>query len=140
MTTTPETSRKVLLTITAVTASAIGALALFGPDVLIQTVKTAAPSATANVMARTVGVLLMAIGLLNFLVRRHGNSPTMRAILTVNLALQIGIMPIDPLAFLGGTYATLGSFVPNTILHILLAAGFAWQLRAARVASSGTTR
>jgi hypothetical protein len=91
-------------------------------------------------MARTVGVLLLAIGLLNFLVRRHGDSPTMRAILTVNLALQLGIMPIDPLAFLSGTYATLGSFVPNTILHVVLATGFAWQLRAPRVVSGGTAR
>jgi hypothetical protein len=126
-------TRKTLLTLTAITALAVGALALLAPAVLIENIKVAAPSATANAMARTAGILLVVIGLLDFLVRGHGDSPTMRAILTVNLVLQLGILPMDPLAFVAGTFTTLGSFVPNTILHVLLAAGFAHQLRAARV-------
>ena len=129
-------TRKTLLTITAITAIAVGALALLSPGVLIENIKVADPSATANVMARTAGVLLLAIGLLNFLVRGHGDSPTMRAILIANLVLQLGILPIDPLAFASGTFTTLGSFVPNTILHVLLAAGFTRHLRAARVTTT----
>ena len=131
-------TRKTLLTITAITAIAVGALALLAPGVLIEKIKVADPSATANVMARTAGVLLVVIGLLNLLVRGHGDSPTMRAILTVNLVLQLGILPIDPLAFVSGTFTTLGSFMPNTILHVLLAAGFARQLRAARVTTTAS--
>jgi hypothetical protein len=122
-------TRTTFLTITGITALAIGALALVAPSFLIETVKVAAPSPSANVMARTVGVLLLSIGLLDLLVRRHGDSPSMQAILVVNLVLQLAILPIDPLAFAAGTFTTLGSFVPNTILHVLLAAAFARELR-----------
>lgn len=121
--------RSTILTITGVTAVAIGVLALVAPAVLIEVVKVAAPSAPANVMARTVGVLLISVGLLDLLVRRHDDSPTMRAILIANLVLQLAILPIDPLAFAAGTFATLGSFLPNTILHVLLAVAFARELR-----------
>ena len=117
-------TRKTLLTATGVTALAVGTLALVAPAVLLEKVKVAAPSAPANVMARTAGVLLIVVGLLDLLVRRHDDSPTMRAILAVNLVLQLAILPIDPLAFAAGTFTTLGSFVPNTVLHVLLAAGF----------------
>ncbi len=132
-------TRTTLLTLTGVTAAAIGLLALVAPAVLIEIVKVAAPSAPANVMARTAGVLLISIGLLDLLVRRHGDSPTMRAILIVNLVLQLAILPIDPLAFAAGTFATLGSFLPNTILHVLLAAAFARELRRAARARAALT-
>jgi hypothetical protein len=118
-------TRKTFLTVTALVALVVGGLALFGPDVLLEHVKNASPSAPANVMARTAGVLLVAMGVLNLLVRGHGDSPTMRAILIANLVLQVLILPIDPLAYATGVFRTLGSFLPNTILHVGLAAGFA---------------
>jgi hypothetical protein len=122
--------RQTLLAVTGTVALAIGALALLAPAFLIGTIKAAPRSASANVMSRTAGVLLIAVGLLDLLVRRHADSPTMRAILIVNLVLQLAILPIDPLAFAAGTFTTFGSFVPNTILHVLLAAAFAHRLRA----------
>jgi hypothetical protein len=131
-----DMNRTTVLTITGITAVAVGVLALVAPAVLLEVVKVAAPSAPANVMARTVGVLLICVGLLDLLVRRHSDSPTMRAILIVNLVLQLAILPIDPLAFAAGTFATLGSFLPNTILHVVLAVAFARELW--RVARGGT--
>ena len=125
-------SRKTCLTVTAIIAVTIGCVVLAIPGPFITTVKMAAPSETANVMARTVGVLLLAVGALNFLVRGHGDSPTMQSILLFNLVLQLAILPIDPLAFVSGVYGTLGSFVPNTILHVVLALGFAHHFVAAR--------
>lgn len=122
-------TRTALFTVTGIVALCVGALALFAPAVLITNFKAAAPSASANVMARTVGVLLLAVGLLDLLVSRHADSLTLRAILIVNLVLQLALLPIDPLAFVAGTFTTLGSFVPNTILHILLATAFARELR-----------
>ena len=120
--------RKTFLTITSIIVLLIGCFALTSPGVLITSVKYAAPSETANVMARTVGILLITVGLLNFLVKDHEDSPTMRSILIANLVLQIGIMPIDPSAYASGVYRTVGSFAPNTILHILLASGFIYYL------------
>jgi hypothetical protein len=121
-------SRKTFLIITSFAALAIGLFALTSPGVLIESVKYAAPSETANVMARTVGILLVTVGVLDFLVRNDGDSPTMRSILVANLILQLGIMPIDPSAYACGVFKTLGSFVPNTILHVFLAGGFAYYL------------
>lgn len=137
-------SRKLLLSVTAVTASAVGTFALLAPGALIGAVKLATPSPAAEVMARTVGVLLISVGLLDFLVRAHADSPSLRAILVANLFLQLAILPIDPLAYATGVYATPAAFVPNTILHVVLAAGFArelWPLtRGAPLAPSGTSR
>lgn len=120
--------RKTFLTITSVIVLLIGCFALTSPSVLITDVKYAAPSETANVMARTVGILLITVGLLNFLVKDHEDSPTMRSVLIANLVLQIGIMPIDPSAYASGVYRTVGSFAPNTVLHIILASGFIYYL------------
>jgi hypothetical protein len=121
-------SRKSFLTLTSIVALAVGAFALAAPALLLGSVKLATPAASANVMARTVGVLLITVGVLDFLVRDHQDSPTLRAILVANLLLQLAILPIDPLAYAFGVFHTLGSFVPNTILHLLLAGGFAFYL------------
>ena len=120
--------RKTFLTIVAFVATSIGVAALLVPAPFLREVKAAAPSETANVMARTVGILLVFVGILNFLVRDHEDSPTLRAVCVANLFLQIGIMPIDPLAYFNGVYKSLGAFVPNTVLHVVLAAGFAFFL------------
>jgi hypothetical protein len=121
-------SRKAFLTLTALIALAVGLFALAAPAILLGTVKLAAPSGSANVMARTVGVLLISVGVLDYLVRDHEDSATLRAILVANLLLQLLIMPIDPLAYVTGVFHTLGSFLPNTILHLGLAGGFAFHL------------
>ena len=120
--------RKTFLTLTAAITLLIGCFALSAPGALLVNVKHAAPSQVANVMARTVGILLVSVGVLNLLVRAHEDSPTLRAVLIANLLLQLGILPIDPIAYLTGAYRSLGSFVPNTALHIALSAGFIFYL------------
>lgn len=124
--------RRTFLTIAAIVPSAVGVVTLVFPGAFLQEVKAALPSETANVMARTVGVLLLTIGALNFMVRDHEDSPTLRAVCIANLFLQIAIIPIDPLAYFNGVYTTLGAFVPNTVLHVGLAYGFAYYLRRMR--------
>ncbi|MFO0725305.1 MAG: hypothetical protein U1E65_16095 [Myxococcota bacterium] len=121
-------TRKTFLSLSSSTALAVGLFALLAPGVLLGSVKMAVPSEAANVMARTVGVLLLFTGGLGLAVRGHPDSPTMRVILGANLALQIMILPIDPMAYANGVFSTWGSFLPNTILHIFLASGFAYYL------------
>jgi hypothetical protein len=121
-------NRKTFLTVTSIIVLCIGGFALTSPGVLIASVKYAAPSETANVMARTVGILLISVGVLNFLVRSHEDSASLRSILIANLVLQLGILPIDPSAYFNGVYRTLGSFAPNTLLHLALASGFIYYL------------
>jgi hypothetical protein len=121
-------TRKAFLTLHAFIALAIGLFVVSAPRILLINVKAALPSETAEVMARTAGVLIVAFGLLNLLVRGHADSPTLRTVLFVNLVLQLMILPIDPIAYASGVYATLGSFIPNTILHLLFAFGFLYYL------------
>lgn len=87
------------------------------------------PSGEAEAMARTVGTLLLSVGVLNFLVRHDPDSKTMKSVLTANLVLQLLILPVDPLAYLSGVYPIVDSFLPNTVLHIVLASGFVYYLR-----------
>lgn len=122
--------RKTFLTIASIIPMAVGSLALVAPALLIGVLKGAETNPAAEVMARTVGVLLLTVGLVSFLVRGEGDSSTLRAVLTGNLVLQLALLPIDPLAYASGVFVGLGSFLPNTILHVVLALAFAYYLRA----------
>lgn len=122
-------TRKTFLTIHALVALLVGAVALLAPGYLIAGVKQAQSNPAAEVMGRTVGVLIASMGVLAFSVRSHPDSATMRSVLWANLLLQLAILPIDPIAYMSGTFHSLGSFVPNTILHIALASGFVFYLR-----------
>ncbi|MDH5233151.1 MAG: hypothetical protein OEZ58_22390 [Gammaproteobacteria bacterium] len=122
-------NRKIFLSLVSIVAISIGTFALLFPSILIIDVKMAIPSETANVMARTVGVLLIAFGVLNYLIRGQRDSQTFRSILIANLLLQLGLVPIDVFAYFSGVFLTLGSFLPNTILHLVLAGGFVYYLK-----------
>lgn len=95
-------SRKTFLTIASVIPLLIGLFGMFAPDVFLAKVKTAAPNPTAIVMGGTVCVFF-SMGLITFLVR---DSRTFEAFLTANLILQLGIVPVDPLAYLNGVFST----------------------------------
>jgi len=125
-------SRRVFLTLVSFVAVAVGSIAILAPHFLLVEVKRAVPNEAAEVMARTVSVLLVGVGALNFLVRDHGETASLRAVLIAELVIQIGLVPIDPLAYLQGVFATPAAFLPNTILHLLLAAGCVHFLRGSR--------
>lgn len=99
-------SRKTFLTIASVIPLLIGLFGMLAPDVFLAKVKTAAPNPTAIVMGRTACVFLFSMGLMTFLVRDHEDSRTFEAFLTANLILQLGIVPVDPLAYLNGVFST----------------------------------
>lgn len=117
-------SRQLFLTLAACVALLIGTIALFFPAILLVEMKASTPNAVAIVMARTVGALLLSFGALNFMIRNDEPSKTLSKVLLANIILQAIILPIDPLAYFAGTYGSLGSFIPNTILHLVLIAGF----------------
>lgn len=125
-------TRKTFLTIAALVASSIGAIALFFPTTLLVDMKSATVSDTSLVMARTAGAFLLSFGVLNFLVRGHDNSPTMVSLLLANALLQLLILPVDPLAYAFGVYASVMSFIPNTILHVAMLIGFLHFWRSAK--------
>ncbi|MBX2796757.1 MAG: hypothetical protein KTR31_03780 [Myxococcales bacterium] len=122
-------SRQTFLTALGLAALSIGALAAFAPTVLLEDVKRTSASPDAIVMARTVGALLLCVGGLNLWVRRLPDSAALRAILGLDLAVQLLLLPIDPWAWWTGVYTGLGSFVPNTILHLVVGTGLVVLLR-----------
>ena len=114
--------RSTFLTLAAMVAFAVGAFALFAPAVLLAT--KGVSSAAAGVWTREIGVLLLAIGVTALMVRKHEDSPTLRAFLMGNAAIQFGLFPIEILAYREGTITMLSGIVPNSIVHLCLAAGF----------------
>ncbi len=116
--------RRLFLTIAGAIACSIGGIATAAPAFLLETMKHASAPPVAMVMTRTTGVCLLSAGALLLLVRRSPPSSSLRAILLANFGLQLAIIPIDPHAYFEGTFQTLSSFVPNTVLHVALAFGF----------------
>lgn len=116
-------SRKSFLTITGFIAFAVGCMALLLPAQLLEG-KGVAPGHAVMVWVREVGVLLVALGVTTFLVRKDPDSPTMRTFLAGNALLQMAIFPIEIMAFATGTITKLGGILPNSILHVVLAFGF----------------
>jgi len=118
--------RSTFLTLAATIALAVGAFALFAPAVLLAS--KGVSSVAASVWTREVGVLLLAVGATALMVRNHEDSPTLRAFLMGNAAIQIGLFPIEILAYREGTITILSGIVPNSIIHLCLAAGFIYYI------------
>ena len=116
-------TRKLFLSIVGLLALAIGSFALSAPALLLEA-KGVSPSPAANVWVREVGISLIALGLVTFLARRDRDSPTLRAFLIGNAVLQVGLFPIEIVAYAQGIITEVSGVLPNSILHLLLAAGF----------------
>jgi hypothetical protein len=112
------------LTLSAPIALAIGSFAIVLPRALLAGKGVALPNEAAVVWVREVGVNVLAVGLVLFLVRRHADSPTLRALLIGNAALQLGLLPIEIAAFYDGVITRASGIVPNSVLHLVLATGF----------------
>lgn len=119
--------RKTFLSIASLIALGVGIFALAFPAALLES-KGVAANAGANVWVRQVGLLLIALGVTAFLVRGDEDSPTLKALFIGNIIVQLGLFPIEPLAYLNGVVTKVEGIIPNTLLHLVLAGGFAWYL------------
>lgn len=115
--------RTTFLTFAALTASAVGLAAITVPEQFLAG-KGVTDDPGAVVWMREVGVLVLASGVVAFLVRKHADSPTLRAVLVGNALVQLGLFPIEILAYRSGVITKLGGIVPNSILHLVLAGAF----------------
>lgn len=88
----------------------------------------------AAVWLREVGVLILALAVVHFAVRRH--PPSLRVILLGSAVVQAGMLPIELVAGVCGTLPRAAGFVPNTVLHGVLAAGFVWYFARCRPVST----
>ena len=120
-------TRKTFLSIAAFLALVIGTFALVFPGILLES-KGVAPNAAVDVWVREVGILLISVGVAAFFYRGDADSPTLQAVFIGNITLQLGLLTIEPIAYANGTITKLSGIVPNTVLHLLLAGGFAYYL------------
>ncbi len=118
-------SRRTFLTLVACVAFAVSAMAILAPGTMLAG-KGALPSAAAETMMREVGVLIATSGILGMSVRSQPDSATLRAVLIANACLQIGIFPIEIVAYGKGIFPTLGGIFPNSVFHVLAASGFVY--------------
>ncbi len=118
-------SRKSFLTVVSIIALGVGSFALLAPATLLAS-KGVAPSEAADVWVREVGIAIVAIGVATFLLRGHGDSPTLRVFLVGNAILQGGLFPIELVAYAHGVITRASGVVPNSVLHVLLAGGFVY--------------
>ena len=118
-------SRKLFLTIVSVIALSVGAFALAAPATLLES-KGGAPSVAALIWIREVGIMLVAIGFMAGLVRTQPDSRSLKAFLIGNLIIQIGLLPIELTGYANGVLTKFSGIAPNSLLHVMLAFGFAY--------------
>jgi hypothetical protein len=130
-------NRKIFLTLVSLIAMSVGSVALVLPEVLLLS-KGVSANAAANVWVREVGVALISMACMAFFVRGHPDSPTMKAFLMGNAIFQLGLLPIEIIAFANGTLTIGSGIVPNSLLHVGLAAAFVYF--AVRIRASGAIK
>jgi len=116
-------TRNAFLTSVGIIALGIGVFAVTCPAALLAG-KGVPPNPVAQVWVREVGVLILVAGVLTLLVRKHPNSPTLRAFLFSSAVLHAGLLPIEIAAWTSGVLARFGGILPNSALHVVFAAGF----------------
>lgn len=118
--------RSTFLTLASTIALTIGAFSLLAPALLLDS--KGVSSKLALIWTREVGVLLFAIGLILFMVREHEDSSTLRAVMIGSTVIQIGLLPIEMIAYREGLITRISGIIPNTIVHIFLASGFCYYI------------
>lgn len=88
----------------------------------VATLSGGAPDPAISVPLRALGVMLLALSLLNFLVRNHPDSPTLASVLWTNLAVHALSPLVDFLGVAQGL-APPASILPGTAMHLALAWG-----------------
>jgi hypothetical protein len=116
--------RTLFLTVSSAVALAVGTFAVALPHALLESKGVALPNDAAVVWVRELGVAILSLGVMLFLVRRHADSPALRAFLCGNALVHVGLLPIEITAYRAGVVTHVSGIVPNSVLHVVLAVGF----------------
>jgi hypothetical protein len=123
-------SRKTFLTVLAFIAATIGMIATFAPMVILNS-KGVHGNFVATIWVREVGVLLFAVGALNYWMRSSIDQSAIMAVLSTNLIIQASLLPIEVIAYMQG-WLSFAGIAPNTILHSVLVIALAYYWLQAR--------
>ncbi len=128
-------SRAAFLSVASMIALAVGAFAVTFPAAFLAS-KGITQNAAANLWMRETGTLLLGIGIMAFGMSRQPDSSGMPSFLIGNLLVQLGLLAAELAAYAAGTISDFWGVVPNCLLNLVLAAGFAWFWNEARKKSS----
>jgi hypothetical protein len=119
--------RAAFLTIAAMIALAVGTFALTFPALLLES-KGVIPNLATQLWMRETGMLLMALGGMNWFMRNTDDSSTLTWLLWVNIGVQTGLFVMEAIGYADGVISKLSGVAPNLSLHMLLASGFIYFL------------
>ena len=86
--------RSLFLTIVAILGFIFGALLFLFPDKAGEGFGVAL-TPVSSLLFRTLGGMILGSALLNFMVRKHSDSPTLKAVLATNLIMHALVMAVD---------------------------------------------
>lgn len=111
------------LTITALIGLVVGLGMLILPEQVFDIAAISLDEGSKSV-ARSLGALIVAVSLINWIARKVEDSLALRAILYGNLALHLLTMVADILAITTGAISEMGWV--SVAVHAVLGAGFAY--------------
>jgi hypothetical protein len=115
---------RILLTISGLIAILMGGAAIFIPDTLIASFELGAADMAGRAFARSTGVALAAVGVMNLLALRDGRSPALYAILVANLLVNLA----NPLVDFMEPFPKGGGFWGSVALHAVFVVAFGYFL------------
>ncbi|HEX5172030.1 MAG TPA: hypothetical protein VFW11_22785, partial [Cyclobacteriaceae bacterium] len=114
--------RSIFLIITAVLSLLIGIMCLLSPDKMADGFGVAV-TPLIIMLIREAGVSNLCMGFLNFAVRNHSDSMSLKAVLFFNMAYHALILPINIYGWSQGILS-VDQVGPAFGIHLLLAIGF----------------
>ncbi len=116
--------RSLYLLITAILGLLIGITCLLTPEKMADGFGMAA-NTLVLMLIREAGAANLGMGYLNFAVRNHPDSRTMKTVLLFNMVYHLLILPANLYGWSKGIF-TLSQVGPAFAIHLLLAIGFLW--------------
>ena len=114
--------RSIFLVITAILSALIGVMCLFFPEKLAAGFGVPI-TPLILMMSREAGATNLSMGILNFFVRNHTDSPSLKIILLFNMIYHLLILPANIYGWSQGIME-ISQMGPAFIIHLLLALGF----------------
>ena len=118
--------RGLFFLIAAIVATAFGALMLLTPQFAAQSFGLTASGET-DTLFRALGASLLSLAVLNFLVRNHPPSETLKAVLWTNVAAH-GIGLIGDLWSVSLGPLSFANILPGVVVHVVLGLGALYYL------------
>ena len=113
--------RSIFLIITALISALFGGFMFLAPDVIAEGFGSAHTSFSKFLM-KELGLIIICAGVINFMVRNHGDSTTLKAILIFNTAYHLIMIPIVLMGVSQGVF-TIDKTIGGLASHLFIGIG-----------------